>query len=140
MPCDARLDRVMVIDDQRFDQVAHRRVLEKSGLVGDIIVFQYAEEALAHLREDKRPLDVIFLDINMPRMNGFQFLEAAHREFGGAFAQAVVIMLTTSLDAGDRARAAQFAAVKHFISKPLKLEDVEHVAQLVQGLRQSKAG
>jgi len=128
------LKRIMLIDDEMFDQLAYRRVIDQSGLVGETVMFQSAEEALAHLRDPgTEPFDAIFLDINMPRMNGFEFLSAAHEELGGAFATAVIIMLTTSLDPRDRERAAQFDVVKRFIAKPLTKEHLVEVAEMVRG-------
>jgi CheY-like chemotaxis protein len=120
----------MLIEDEPIDQRMYRRVLERSELVDRVISFSLAEEALEHLRSspDER-VDLIFLDINMPRMNGFEFLEAAHKEFGAAFADMVIIMLTTSIDPKDRDRAAEFDVVRGYINKPLTIEDVKEAAE-----------
>ena len=88
-----------------------------------------ADEALAHIRANPDlQIDVIFLDINLPRMNGFEFLEAATREISEEFAHVVVVMLTTSLNPDDRERAESFDVVKEFINKPLTVEHVEKVS------------
>ena len=122
----------MIVDDEPFDQMMYERILKRSGLVNQVIGFQYAEDALAHLAQEERPkIDVIFLDINMPRMNGFEFLEAAARDIGADFVKVCVVMLTTSIAPEDRARADSFDAVRDFISKPLSVDDVAHVARLL---------
>jgi len=122
----------MIVDDEPFDQMMYERILKRSGLVDQVIGYQYAAEALDYLaRPDRSEVDVIFLDINMPRMNGFEFLAAATRDLGPAFVKVCVVMLTTSIAPDDRARAASYDAVRDFISKPLSKDDVVHVAKLL---------
>jgi len=125
------IQTAMLIDDEEFDQRAYQRVIERSGLVETILCFDMAEDALDHLRQHPDlVVDVIFLDINMPSMNGFDFLEVASKEFPTGFAKIVVAMLTTSLNPGDEEKARSYDAVKAFINKPLTTEKVEEVAAL----------
>lgn len=132
------LKTVLLIDDDGFDQRLYRRVIERSGMVGELVSFRLAEEALDWLREHgPGAATVIFLDINMPRMNGFEFLAAAADMFGAAELPPVVMMLTTSLDPRDRERASRIEAVKAYISKPLTKEHLVEAATFVA--RQSAA-
>jgi CheY-like chemotaxis protein len=131
----AKIPTVLLIDDESFDQMLYKRVLARSGLVGEAISFLYADEALAYLTAPvHKVIDVIFLDINMPRMNGFEFLDAATTALGPDFAKLVVVMLTTSLESRDRERAMAYPAVRRFINKPLTVEHVAEVAALLEGL------
>lgn len=120
---------VMTIDDEPIDQMIYRRVLKRSGIVENVIDFQMAEDALNHFRttSDAKP-DILFLDIHMPAMNGFEFLDQMMSEFGDEFADCIVIMLTTSLDPQDRERAKRYPMVKDYLSKPLTLENISTVA------------
>lgn len=128
------LRAVMLVDDEEIDQMMYRRVIARSGLVGKVYSFRYAEQALDFLRDPSQaPVDVIFLDINMPRMSGFDFLERATAEFGAEFAGAVVVMLTTSMDPHDFERAKSFAAVKLYVNKPLTIEHLRQVVEIVSG-------
>ena len=124
----------MLIDDEPVDHMMYRRIVNRSGLVGDVISFKGADEALEYLRTPDCPeIDVIFLDINMPRMNGFEFLEAATEEMGANFTKMIVVMLTTSLLKADRERASQYKVVRKYITKPLTVDHISHVAGLLGG-------
>lgn len=120
---------VITIDDEPIDQMIYKRVLKRSGIVENVLDFQLAEQALAWFRtEDHVKPDIVFLDIHMPRMNGFEFLDEAIAEFGEEFAN-IVIMLTTSLDPADRERASQYPLVRDYLSKPLTVENVQLAAR-----------
>ena len=121
----------MVIDDEQSDQMMHERIMRKSGLVDDIIAFTYADEALAFLRNapDMR-IDGIFLDINMPRMTGIEFLEAVEMEMPHRV-MPVVMILTTSTNPRDRIWAERLHLVRGFVSKPLTMADLDRMAALV---------
>lgn len=132
MNTEPRIGTVMTIDDEKVDQMLYRRILERSGLVDKVLSFRMAPEALAHLRKtDRDPVDVILLDVNMPQMNGFEFLEAASAELGEHFVSGVVIMLTTSLNPEDKARALRFNVVRDCLDKPLRRENLVSIAQML---------
>lgn len=124
---------IMLIDDEAFDQKMYQRVIQRSGIVGKTLSFLYADEALAFLMQPGRePVDVILLDINMPRMNGFEFLAAATAQCGPGLARIVVVMLTTSLEPSDREKAKGFSVVRAFINKPLTVRHLTDIADLLE--------
>lgn len=128
------LGTVMLIDDEDIDQRQYKRILTRSGLAREVIQFTYADLALDWLAtEQETAIDLIFLDINMPRMTGFGFLETAQTKFP-ALDDMTVIMLTTSLNPQDRSTAMAYPAVKAFFNKPLTPDHLEQAVTLLPKL------
>ena len=112
--------QVFVIDDSELDLFYARIVLERLQPAVQVHTFDSAADALQALRVAPVPPDLILLDINMPGMDGFDFLQAYHdwgRDAGHVCAP--VVMLTSSPDAPDRDKAFSFAEVRDYIVKPL---------------------
>lgn len=125
----------MLIDDDEIDQMMYERAIKRSGLVEKTIPFRYAGEALEYLKKhDCEKIDIIFLDINMPRMDGFEFLDRAVNELKPSFSNLVIIMLTTSLNPEDKIRADSYSIVRDYITKPLTLDELKRVVRLVDGV------
>lgn len=120
---------VMLVDDSSLDNMIHARVIKKSGLVEDIIVFEYAEDALAHLKSADHGVDVILLDVNMPRMDGYEFLAEYERLADVQQAKTIIIMLSTSTRDEEADRAKQCPYVIDYHSKPLDVATVETIAE-----------
>jgi CheY-like chemotaxis protein len=117
----------MLVDDNRDDNFFHERVIRKCNAAEVVVVKQTGKSALEYLRSkggaNLHP-NLIFLDVNMPAMNGWDFLkEYARLE---AFQRsAIVVILTTSENPDDRAKAIGMNA--DFITKPLTLEALEEI-------------
>ena len=127
-----QIENVMSIDDESFDQLLYKRIMERSGLIKNVISFQLAEEALSYLKSKHREeIDAILLDINMPGMDGFEFLERMTSELGTMVSTTIVVMLTTSLDPEDESRARSFEVVKAFFRKPLTVDAFREIVDLV---------
>jgi len=136
MSTQSKLGRVMMIDDEEIDQMMYKRILLRSGLAEDVIGFTSAEGALEFLSaKDRAGVDLILLDINMPRMTGFEFLEAVRARIGMAFEIPIVMMLTTSLNPQDKARAEAFEIVKSYVNKPLCPGDLQNAVAILEELR-----
>ncbi|MEZ5284973.1 MAG: response regulator [Vicinamibacterales bacterium] len=128
----ARLPLVVLVDDSEEDNLFHSFVIEQYGLAEELHVELTGERALSYLAsrgtttEATKPT-LILLDINMPGISGWEFLERYHALDARHRAQAVVVMLTTSTDPHDRARAE--ALELRFFSKPLTAAAIDQVVQ-----------
>lgn len=122
--------QVMLIDDSETDLLYGRLMIERAGIAERVIAFDTAQAALAHLqRGEGHAVDLVLLDINMPVMNGFEFLDAYEQLEPRQRADGVIVMLTSSPDPEDRARAFSYASVRGYVTKPLSREDARGLAQ-----------
>jgi CheY-like chemotaxis protein len=116
------LRTVAVIDDSDADLLYSQVVLTHAKLAQRVLTFGSAADALRHLRSAAPTIEVILLDINMPEMNGFEFLDAYERFDAGLRVRAVIVMLSSSPDPAERARARAYPSVHGYLVKPLRPE------------------
>ena len=118
-----KLNLVLLIDDNRADNYFHQMVIEDAGCALETIAIESGQKALDYLTtklESGYPgPDLILLDINMPRMNGWEFLEKYEQLDEKYKARVVVVMLTTSTDPLNQRKASSLQGVKGVKHKPL---------------------
>lgn len=126
--------RVVLVDDDSTDNFLHKRVLTRSGLVEDVVAFEQPEAALEYLATLDHPVDLICLDINMPRMNGFEFLEAYQTLEIASSLPPIVVILSTSISTEALTSEKQANSVIASETKPLRQETIEKlVSQYFSG-------
>ena len=119
-------DLIVLIDDDPINNLINKRLIKKLTLSSNIKEFLEAEEALKYL-QSLPPLKqvLILVDINMPVMNGWDFLkEYAHFECSR---KDTIIMLSSSIDFQDRQKTKDFPYVDGFIEKPLTFEKLKNI-------------
>ncbi len=119
-----KLNCILLIDDDEPTNFLNRMVIEEVDCTERIETMQSAREALKYLTNSTptgnypRP-DLVFLDINMPAMDGWEFLEKYNQLPEDQKAKIIVVMLTTSFNPEDELKARQIAGISGFRNKPL---------------------
>ncbi|HXA00362.1 MAG TPA: response regulator [Cytophagaceae bacterium] len=122
--------KVLIVDDDGIVVFLHKTSLRKSGLSFNPLTFSNGKEALDYLLTNHNNDDtyLILLDINMPVMNGWEFLDQINLK---SFAdQVYVVMVTSSIYKKDRDKAMAYKNVIDFLVKPLSTESYDHVKLL----------
>lgn len=122
-----KLNCILLVDDDKDCNFFHQRLLKKMDCVESIEIATDGKSALEFLNTKRNTPDMIFLDINMPKMNGWEFLAEYEKLTEEEKAKIVVIMLTTSLNPDDKIKAKAFSAVKGFHNKYLDKESLEKI-------------
>ena len=112
--------KIFLVDDQRIANMITKKMIETNGVDCDILAFEEPKNALEALQEC--PPEYIFLDLNMPLINGWQFLENIKERFTSK-----VIILTSSVDPADIEKAKNFSQVISYQTKPPKREAIKEL-------------
>lgn len=121
------VERVLLVEDDRVDQMNVRRAFEKSGLDVDLQVAADGEEGLSWLREQSSLAGVlVLLDLNMPRMDGIKMLEAVRSD--DDLHRLPVVVLTTSDAERDRVEAYDLN-VAGYILKPVTAGNFKDIVE-----------
>ena len=117
----------LLIDDNYIDNFVTRKILEGGNFAEKIIVVRSATEAISELRTGNIQPDVIFLDVRMPLMSGFEFLEEYERIAGLDKENIKIFMLSSSLDPLDMRKSTDNKYITQFIHKPLTQKALEEL-------------
>jgi CheY-like chemotaxis protein len=130
------LEQILCIDDDPITLMLSKKVIQKSFFSKEIITAQNGEEALQYFntlkytnnknKVNKKP-ELIFLDLNMPVMGGWEFLDHFTSSDYTDFNSAYVIVLSSTIDPDDLIKAKKYPIIIDFLSKPITQSMLEYL-------------
>lgn len=132
------LEQILCIDDDPITLMLCKKVISKSSFSHEVITAQNGEEALHHFnvlkytndKAKKRP-ELIFLDLNMPIMGGWEFLDHFTSSDYIEFNTVPVIVLSSTIDPEDLAKAKKYPIIIDFLSKPITQPMLEYLKKKI---------
>lgn len=126
-----KLSSVLLVDDDSTNNFLNELLLKSLNVTEHILVAENGTQALELIEHASTPDEpaLILLDVNMPGLNGIQFLEAYRRLPQAQRNATVIIMLTTTMDARDLSRLDELN-IAGLVSKPLTQEKIDSILQL----------
>jgi CheY-like chemotaxis protein len=126
-------DLTFVVEDDEISSILIEKTIRRNESFKEIQLFENGKAAYDYLNDaianDKPLPDLIYLDINMPLMDGWEFLDAVQKL--GKPGQIPVIMLTSSISEVDLENSKAYPEVKGYFSKPLNNEKVKIIISIV---------
>ena len=134
----AKLNSILLIDDDEGTNFINKRVIQKADIAEEVVTTYNGSEALDYLcnqgkyenpgKPFPQPM-LILLDINMPIMDGWEFLDAYHKLHESKKSKIIIVMLTTSFNPDDSKRAGEYTDISGFKNKPLSIETLNDIIQ-----------
>lgn len=119
---------ICIIDDDMIYQMIIRKIIEKTS---EFDVVKFYDDGIYALNDFKDPNvilpELILLDINMPQMDGWQFLEGLIELRPNFENETLIYIVTSSIAHSDREKAASYKEISGFLSKPISVEKIKEI-------------
>lgn len=121
---------ICIIDDDQIYQIIVRKIVAKAEIFNKVACYENSNEALTDLRSSETSLpNLILLDINMPGMDGWEFLTALQHHRPNLHNETSIYIVTSSISECDRQKALSLPIVSGFISKPLSVAKLKEIGE-----------
>ncbi len=130
------VDKVLCIDDDQITLMLCEMIIKKATFANQVITTNNGKEGLIWFSDffknkkagsKETPPQLIFLDLNMPVMNGWDFLEDYLMKYADRLPDTKVIILSSTVNPEDFSRANRYEIVIDFINKPLTIEELDEL-------------
>tara|TARA_Y100001956_G_C4120200_1_gene186986 strand:- start:1654 stop:2052 length:399 start_codon:yes stop_codon:yes gene_type:complete len=124
---------VLLIDDDVNDIWFHKRIIQKTMFATEVIAFENGKKALQFISKIENPKpDIIFLDLYMPKMDGWEFIEEYQKLPEKITAAIQLFILTSSVSATNQTKSLSYKWIKAFYEKPITKEMLQNITNLSQ--------
>ena len=114
--------KYILIDDDPIINLVHKKVIKNADCEAEVTVFGSGKSALNYFKTNTNSQgDIVLLDINMPEMNGFEFLDELIKYKKIDWSLLNIFILTSSLNVKDREQAGKYPMLKGYLEKPLNI-------------------
>jgi CheY-like chemotaxis protein len=121
---------ILLVEDDMIDAMTVKRALRELNVINPVVSVENGEEALEYLRDEKNEFPgIILLDLNMPRMNGIEFLKISKND--DDLKHIPVIVLTTSLEEMDRVDTFNLGVAGYMV-KPVDYKQFVEVIKAIK--------
>lgn len=129
------MKKVLCVDDDSISLTISKLLLKRTGFAEEVATAIDGSDALNYFSQvtsDNSSIsapELVILDINMPVMNGWEFLDAYVKDYAQKLPGTKVVILSSTIDPEDFSRAKKFDVVTQFVSKPLSVENLTELKQ-----------
>lgn len=129
------LESILCVDDDAISLMLYKMVITKASFTNEIVTATNGEEALNYIKtlevgsseSQKKELQLIFLDLNMPVMGGWEFLDSFSGVEYSEYNHIKVIILSSTVDPNDLENSKKYPMVIDFLSKPISKEMLKYI-------------
>jgi response regulator of citrate/malate metabolism len=118
---------VIFIDDDEDLNFLQERMCSRLKIIDNFFIASSGRQTLNYLEKTRVTPDIIFVDINMPIMTGFGFIEEYEKKFSSQLPDTHLFVISSSVREHDRQKALEYGTVKGFVLKPLTEEKIEEI-------------
>ncbi|MCB0278486.1 MAG: response regulator [Calditrichaeota bacterium] len=126
-----KLDCILLVDDSEADNFLNQMTINEIGCTKHVVAVESAMEGLNYLKDSEsgveRKPDLIMLDINMPAVNGWEFIREYQKLDNDFHGETKIVVLTSSQNPKDIERAFSFNEVSDFRNKPITREMIQDI-------------